>query len=190
MSITVTEQQAPDWRAYAAIDPRFTVRTVLDARALPDGSFDLAERAVAAPWEKNYDAIPGQHPTSWPQRFDVSRWIVLLAHEGEELVGGAVVVTDARAVETSGNRDDLAVLWDLRVRPDWRGRGVGSQLFRAAGDASRSRGKRDLVVETQDINASACRFYARMGCALRAVTPGAYPNLPGEAQFLWALRLT
>jgi GNAT superfamily N-acetyltransferase len=190
MSITVTEQQAPDWRAYAAIDPRFTVHTVLDARALPDGSFDLAERPVAAPWEKNYDAIPGQHPTSWPQRFDVSRWIVLLAHEGDELVGGAVVVTDARAVETSGNRDDLAVLWDLRVRPDWRGRGVGSQLFRAAADASRSRGKRELVVETQDINASACRFYARMGCELRAVTPGAYPNLPGEAQFLWFLRLT
>jgi hypothetical protein len=36
----------------------------------------------------------------------------------------------------------------------------------------------------------ACRFYARMGCELRAVTPGAYPNLPGEVQFLWYLRLT
>ena len=189
MPITVTEQHALDWRAYAAINPRFTVRTVLDARALPDGTFDLAERAVAAPWEKDYDAIPGQHPTSWPQRFDVSRWAVLLAHDDDELVGGAVV-TDGRAAGTTGNGEELAVLWDLRVRPEWRGRGVGGQLFRAAAEAARRRGSRELVVETQDINAPACRFYARMGCELRVVTPGAYPTLPGEVQFLWYLRLT
>jgi GNAT superfamily N-acetyltransferase len=29
-------------------------------------------------------------------------------------------------------RDDLAVLWALRVHPDYRSEGVGHQLFKAA----------------------------------------------------------
>jgi Acetyltransferase (GNAT) family len=33
-----------------------------------------------------------------------------------------------------GGRDDVAVLWDIRVSPRERGGGIGSALFRAAGD--------------------------------------------------------
>ena len=29
-------------------------------------------------------------------------------------------------------RDDLAVFWALRVHPDYRGEGIGHQLFKAA----------------------------------------------------------
>ena len=50
-----------------------------------------------------------------------------------------------------GGRDDLAVLWDIRVSPPERGTGVGSALFRAAEDWAGTRGCTWLKIETQNI---------------------------------------
>ena len=49
---------------------------------------------------------------------------------------------------------------------------------------------RELKVETQNINVRACRFYARLGCELRVVRAGAYPQFPEEVQLLWYKTLT
>jgi GNAT superfamily N-acetyltransferase len=87
-------------------------------------------------------------------------------------------------------RDDLAVLWDIRVSPEARGRGVGAALFRAAERWAKARGCLHLRVETQNINVAACRFYARQGCVLRAVNRHAYAELPDEIQLLWDKILT
>jgi GNAT superfamily N-acetyltransferase len=188
MRIEVVEEEPPDWLAYGSIPIRFVVRRVLDARPATAG-FDLTEHGVAAPWTKDYDAIAGEGPARWPRRFDVSRWGVLVARVDDERAGGAVLVTDTPGVDMLEGRSDLVVLWDLRIRPEWRGRGVGRALFRAAEAWARERGKAELKVETQNINVPACRFYARLGCELRAVNANAYPALPGEVQFLWYKRL-
>jgi GNAT superfamily N-acetyltransferase len=82
-------------------------------------------------------------------------------------------------------RSDLAVLWDVRVAPPARGRGVAGALFRAAEDWARAQGCRELKVETQHVNIAACRLYARHGCRLAQVNPGAYAELPGELQLIW-----
>ena len=87
------------------------------------------------------------------------------------------------------SRDDLAVLWDIRVHPELRRTGIGSQLFRSAVEWARQKGCKQLKVETQDINVPACRFYAAQGCELRTVNPDAYPDLPHETQLLWYLHL-
>lgn len=84
-----------------------------------------------------------------------------------------------------GGRDDVAVLWDIRVLPRERGGGVGSALFRAAGGWARTRGCRRLTIETQNINVPACRFYQKMGCTLGAIDRFAYPGQPAEVQLLW-----
>jgi ribosomal protein S18 acetylase RimI-like enzyme len=83
------------------------------------------------------------------------------------------------------DRSDLAVLWDIRVAPAFRGRGVGRALFEAAETRALTRGCRELKVETQNINVPACRFYAALGCQLRVVRDNVYPQCPGELQFLW-----
>ena len=41
------------------------------------------------------------------------------------------------------------------------------------------------MVETQNVNVRACRFYARQGFALGAVNRDAYPDLPDEVLLLW-----
>ena len=82
-------------------------------------------------------------------------------------------------------RDDLAVLWDIRVAPKFRGHGMGAALFRAVEAWAVARGCRELKVETQSVNVPACRFYQRQGCTLRRVNRHAYRDLPGEIQLLW-----
>ena len=63
-------------------------------------------------------------------------------------------------------RHDLAVLWDIRVAPSSRRRGVGAALFCAATEWAAATGYQELKVETQNVNVAACRFYGRHGCEL------------------------
>jgi GNAT superfamily N-acetyltransferase len=85
----------------------------------------------------------------------------------------------------SEGRRDLSVLWDIRVAPDARGKGVGSALFQRVEAWAQAHGCCQLKVETQNINVRACGLYARNGCELRAVRHAAYPELPEEIQLLW-----
>jgi GNAT superfamily N-acetyltransferase len=83
----------------------------------------------------------------------------------------------------------VALLWDIRVDPASRGRGVGRALLAAVEAWAVTHGATWLEVETQNINAPACRFYERNAFVLRAVDPFAYPRLPAETQLLWYKRL-
>lgn len=185
LQVTIEEERAVSLEAYARISSAFEVRSVLEVSIEDDlRGVSLCERGLRSPWLKDYDGIEGG-PRAWPKRFDTARWFALVASAGGERVGGALLVHDDASIELLEGRSDLAVLWDLRVAPGHRGRGVGTQLFRAAEDWARERGCRELKVETQNVNVTACRFYARMGCRLGALDRFAYPDLPGEVQLLW-----
>ena len=172
---------------YASVPIAYDVVEVLDVvtRSGSDVPHALNPRRLASRVVKDYDAEPGNGPLDWPKRFDVSMWGFLAAHEGRLRVGGAVVVHRSPGIEMLEARDDLALLWDIRVAPAARGRGVGSTLLAAAEQWARQRGARTLKMETQNTNAPACRFYAKQGFELRVVNRDAYPSLSGESQLLW-----
>jgi len=169
----------------------FTVESVLDVELLEGGlaGVRLSERTLDDPWVKDYDGTDGEGPAGWAQRFDLEHWGLIAAHHQDRRVGGAVIAFDTIGVDLLGGRQDLVVLWDIRVRPDARGAGVGAALFGAARSWAQARGCRTLKVETQNINVPACRFYRRMGCALASIDRFAYPQLPGEVQMIWQVEL-
>jgi GNAT superfamily N-acetyltransferase len=134
---------------------------------------------------KDYDGIPGEGPSRWADQFDISHWGFIRAQSNGRLLGGAVVAFDSGDVAMLEGRRDLAVLWDIRVSPNVRGKGIGSGLLRASEAWAISKGCRQLKVETQNTNVPACRFYQRQGFMLKAVNRLAYPELPGEIQLLW-----
>lgn len=134
---------------------------------------------------KDYDAIKGEGPSNWSDRFDVSKWGFIVARSNGHRLGGAVIAFDSDGVEMLERRRDLAVLWDIRVDAAFRGNGIGASLFQAAEKWSAKRRCRQLKVETQNTNLAACRFYMRQGCTLGALNRLAYPNLPYETQMLW-----
>ena len=167
---------------YAAIPIAFEVTSVVSVEQDGDGPFVLVEHPVARPYVKDYDAI-GDGPRDWAGRFDTSQWVLFLSRvEGRGVGGAAVALGTPELVE---NRLDLAILWDIRVAPAFRGRGIGRALVEAAEAWALMRGCRELQVETQNINVPACRFYESLGFQLRVVREDAYPDCPGEIQLLW-----
>jgi GNAT superfamily N-acetyltransferase len=185
MSFEIRDEPTTALEEHARISIAFEARSVIEVEVQGGGpgGFLLVERPLAAPWIKDYDGDGG--PTGWAKRFDISRWGLVSAWDGAERVGGAVLAFDTPGRHMLEERRDLAVLWDIRVAPPWRRSGVGRRLFGAAEDWARARGCIRLDIETQNINVTACRFYARMGCELRRIDRFAYPELPGEVELLW-----
>jgi len=172
---------------YARVPIVFTVDRVLDVtnRDGDRDGFELSERRLDVPYEKDYDAIAGEGPLQWARRFDLSKWALFTARSTAGVVGGAVVAFDTLGLTMLESRRDLAVLWDIRVSPSARRQGVGAALFQRVEAWAHLHGCRQLKIETQNTNVRACRFYERQGCQLRAIHRGAYPQLPEEVQLLW-----
>jgi GNAT superfamily N-acetyltransferase len=182
--LRIVEEPVDRLGAHASIPIAFTVERRLEVTALGAGLSGLrfTDVAVDTPWVKDDDAIPDNSPASWPARFDLSDWGLLAAYDAATLVGGAVVIP-------SHERAGRAVLWDLRVRPEWRSRGVGTALFAQAERWARAQGCDLLEVETQNVNVAACRLYARAGCEVCGVDRDAYEAFPDEVRIDWCKAL-
>jgi Acetyltransferase (GNAT) family. len=176
---------------YAGIPIKLEVKQRLEVELVEGGlgGMRLHQVELEKPYVKDYDSY-GDVPTDWPKKFDVSNWGFFLAMVGERLAGGAVVAFNTNEVIMLEDRQDLAVLWDLRVEPAFRG--VGIPLFKYAAEWSRKRGCRQMKVETQNVNVGACRFYQRMGCSLGEIRRFGYAGVPAvteEVMLNWYLDL-
>ena len=194
MDMTIEQVSGDALERYARISIAFTVESVLQPELLNGGlgGLRLCEEKVAEPYVKDYDALEEEGPARWPEVFGDAPWAAFLAVSGEHDLGGAAVVIGGPGATELERRDDLAVLWDIRVHPDWRGRGVGTALFRNVAAWARERGCTLLKVETQNINVPACRFYAQQGCTLGGISRHGYTGCPvvaHETMLLWYLDL-
>ncbi len=185
MNVEIIEESTASLSEYARVSIAFLVTSHLRVEPIDGGlgGLRLVEERVDAPYVRDSDAE--DPPTSWLDRWEISHWPVLSAFRGSRRVGGAVVAWRTPGVHMLEGRRDLAVLWDIRVDREYRGRGVGSKLFAGALDWARERGCSVLKVEAQNTNVPACRFYANQGCELRAICPGAYADAADEVQLLW-----
>ena len=183
MSIEIIQASPEDLHAYAKIPMIFYADSVIDIKQSENGAFSFIERKLDSPYMKDYDSI--MSPLDWEKQFDLSTWSFFLAYQNKNLAGGAVIATRNNDMVMLENRDDLAVLWDIRVLPDMQGNGIGSQLFCVAEEWSQKNGMVELKIETQNNNLPAIRFYQKQGCILRHAIPFAYPEFPDEVQLLW-----
>lgn len=172
---------------YCTIAIAFLVESFLDVSGDSPGSFSCVEQPVAQPWIKDYDEFGS--PSDLPSRFDLANWAIFLAIDGASPVGGCIVAHNTPGVDMLQGRTDLAVLWDIRIAPDYRGRGLGRRLFAAASTWAQCRRCLEIQIETQNINVAACRFYQRMGCRLVRITRDAYDECPGEHQLIWCKKI-
>ncbi len=182
------EEHGPDiLEEYARTPIRFQVNEYFEIVLKDQGleGMELVLREVDPPYIKDYDVF--EPIISWREQFDLSNWVFLLAKIDGENVGAAAVAYDTKDVNMLQGRDDITVLWDIRVAPSYRGKGVGSALFKHAAEWSRDRNCKFMKVETQNINVPACRFYAKQGCHLGAIDMYAYPDFQAEACLMWYL---
>src|SRR5690606_12460462 len=105
---------------HACISIAFEVRTVLDdeVQAGRLGGFRLVARSVTEPWIKDYDQCD-EGPTGWAKRFDISNWGLVSAWNDATRIGGAVIAFDTPGLNMLEGRRDVAVVWDIRIAPQW-----------------------------------------------------------------------
>lgn len=187
MKVQVIEETFEILPEYEKISIAFLVETRLRFELCENGlgGFKLIEEKVETPFVKDYDANFDERPTRWIERFDVSNWGILSAFVDEKRIGSAAVAWKTPGVATLEEREDTACLWDLRVAPEFRGKGVGRALFDYAVKWAKARGCRQLKIETQNINVPACRFYHAQGCEVGVIDRFAYPEWMNEVQIIW-----
>jgi ribosomal protein S18 acetylase RimI-like enzyme len=67
-------------------------------------------------------------------------------------------------------------IWEFLVKPEFRGKGVGTLLMRHAAKVAKVKGARMLVLETQSCNVPAIRFYLKQGFDLVGFDSASYSN--------------
>ncbi len=176
---------------YCRIPAWFEVRSRLDVEIISGGfgGVVLREKKVARPYTKYYGET--EEPLTW-LNFNTRNWVIFFIHESGVPVGGITIACKTPELRMLNGRDDLADVWDIRVHPEYRRRGIGTKLFQKAVGWAREKGYRQLCVETQNININACRFYLKQGCKLGAINRFAYhgnPMLAEEVQLIWFMDL-
>ncbi|MBO4636570.1 MAG: GNAT family N-acetyltransferase [Clostridiales bacterium] len=119
--------------------------------------------------------------------FDISNWRIYMAFDGEIAVGGATVAGTTENLNMLGGRKDACVLWDIRVADGFKHQGIGQMLFDRCAAGARSDGYKQMIIECQNINVPACRFYKKQGSLLSKIDMKAYAaeGLENEVQLIW-----
>jgi streptothricin acetyltransferase len=88
--------------------------------------------------------------------------------------------------------NDTAWLANLMIDLDYRRQGLGRRLWHRGLDFAREAGVRAMMIETQNTNLAACKFYERMGCQLVGLNEVFYTNdgAATEIALFWAYFLT
>ncbi|WP_234122386.1 GNAT family N-acetyltransferase [Clostridium hydrogenum] len=133
-----------------------------------------------------------ENPKEYSKQFDISNWVFFMAFDNEIPIGACTVASKTKGVNMLDGREDMSVLWDIRVDDKYKGRGVGTKLFNMAVDWSKLNGFKQMKIECQNNNVPACKFYYKQGAVLGAINEYAYysdEDLRDEVQFIWYLKL-
>lgn len=132
----------------------------------------------------------GSRTSRWKELFDLKNWKFFVAYnEDNKMIAGCTLATNTNDCHMLEERSDLAVLWDIRVRDEYKHQGIGQELFNMAKEYAKSNGFRELKVECQNTNPAAVNFYRKQGMVLRSVNENAYPDYPNETQLILYLDL-
>lgn len=138
---------------------------------------DLSQYEIASDYEK---------------KFDISNWKFFMAFDRDVPVGGITLASRTENVQMLDGRNDLCVLWDIRVPDAYKRQGIGKKLFELGVQWAVETGLSQMKIECQNNNVPACKFYQKQGAVLSAINEYAYhqdPDIRGEIQLIWYLDL-
>lgn len=190
--ITYRQVDSSCLKQYDKIPMLVHIETILALEKLDRGlgGIILRETPVTG-YIKDFGAE--EKAAEYGERFDLTNWSFFMAFDGDVPIGGATVASKTEEVNMLDGRDDLTVLWDIRVDDNYKGQGVGTKLFAMAVEWSKSKGFKEMKIECQNNNVAACRFYHKQGAVLAKIDEYAYFKdmaYKKEVQFIWYLDLS
>lgn len=90
-------------------------------------------------------------------------------------------------IRLRSNWNGFALIEDIGIAKDWRQKGIGTALLEKAVEWAKQNNFAGLMLETQDVNVSACRFYAKNKFVIGAVDNMLYSTFPtaNEKAIFW-----
>lgn len=153
------------------------------------GGFTLEEIQVS-PYVK--DLSKYERAVNYEQDFDITNWRFYMAFSGDVPVGAMTIAGKTEGLHMLSGRTDACVLWDIRVADAYKYNGIGQELLKMGIAGAKSDGYRQMIIECQNNNVPACRFYQKQGALLSKIDMYAYysePEVRDEIQFVWYLNI-
>ncbi|MFD1677086.1 GNAT family N-acetyltransferase [Alicyclobacillus fodiniaquatilis] len=149
---------------------------VVSGRIIPkyeDNTWTYTEEIFSEPYLKQYEY----------EEIDVSYTnekgkAVFLYYGDNECIG---------QIRLRSNWNGYALIEEIGVRSDWRKQGIGTELLKKAIEWAKQKNFAGIMLETQDVNVSACHFYAKNNFVIGAVDNMLYSNFStaNEIAIFW-----
>ena len=132
-------------------------------------------------WEGEYTHFRRMYADAF-QRAESGEEILWVAEVApSRLIGQLFVHLDNQRNDISG-REPHAYLYGFRIRPVYRGRGIGSLMLRVAEQDLLQRGYRRVVLNVSRTNLEARRLYERMGYRVFGTDPGRWSYVDDQGK--------
>lgn len=133
-----------------------------------------------------------EQAAKYEEMFDISTWRFYMAFDGDTPVGAITIAGTTKGMDMLNETPGACVLWDIRVADGYKHQGIGQRLFDMGKAGAKTDGYSVMIIECQNNNVPACRFYRKQGALLSKVDMNAYasePDVADEVQFVWHLDL-
>ena len=191
MSIYIREMDRICFELYDKVPMNVEIHSVYTAERAEGGLGGIVfEEKPTEPAVKDLSRY--ERAVDYEKQFDISNWRFYMAFDGERPVGAMTVAGTTEGLNMLYGRTDACVLWDIRVDDSYKHRGIGKRLMELGIENARSDGYRQMIIECQNNNVTACKFYRRMGAVLSKIDMYAYyldPEIRDEIMLIWYLDL-
>lgn len=133
-----------------------------------------------------------ERAAEYEKEFDITSWRFYMAFAGDKPVGAMTVAGKTKGLNMLGGRTDACVLWDIRVADGYKHQGIGQKLLGLGIAGAKQDGYAQMIIECQNNNVAACKFYQKQGAMLSKIDMYAYyaePEVRDEVQLVWYLEL-
>ena len=132
------------------------------------------------PYLKSYQDEEDEE-TKYLEYINNTEKVVYLYYQNNECVG---------QVKLRRNWNKFAYIEDIAVCKDFRGQGIGNAFINKSIEWAKHKNVHGLMLETQDNNLLACKFYHKCGFKIGAVDTMLYANLGNnfEKAVFWYLK--
>ena len=189
--ITIKKIDKTYFELYDKIPMNVDVHSELQIQRINGGLGGITFNEVpVTPYVK--DLSKYERATEYEKEFDISTWHFFIAFGDDKPVGALTLAGATPNLFMLGGMKDACVLWDIRVDDKYKHQGIGQKLFEQAKSVAQEKGYKKMIIESQNNNVPACRFYRKQGAVLAKIDTNAYcsePGLENEIQLIWTLEL-
>ena len=150
----------------------------------------LLEEVPVKPYVKDLSVY--ERATEYEKEFDITYWDFYMAFDDEKPIGAMTIAARTPNLNMLFGRDDACVLWDIRVADAYKHQGIGQKMLDMGIQDARANGYHQMIIECQNNNVTACKFYKKQGALLSKVDMYAYYQEEAcrdEVQIIWYLDL-